>query len=329
MAEKSKLQKTLEEISKKFKDESIRILGDEIIPTMDVISTGSLSIDKALGVGGLPKGRIIEIFGPESSGKTTVCLHVIAQAQKKLPEKACAIIDTEHALDMNYAKNLGVDVEKLVLSQPDYGEQALGVCEALIESDEFSVIVIDSVAALTPKAEIDGEMGTAVIGLHARLMSQALRKLTAKVASSKTILIFTNQLREKIGVMFGSPEVTTGGKALKFYASIRLDIRRKDQIKNGEDVIGNLTKVKIVKNKVAPPFKEALFNIIYNEGISSIDEIIDFSIENKSIVKAGAWYKLNDEKFQGLSNVKDYIKNNPNVFEDLKKKIYGEANIPT
>jgi recombination protein RecA len=272
----------LEQIQKEHGKGAIMKLGDKPIQKIAAISTGSISLDAALGIGGVPRGRIMEIYGPESSGKTTICLHIIAEAQKT--GGLAAFIDTEHALDTGYAKKLGVDVNNLLISQPEYGEQALEICETLVRSNSLDVIVVDSVAALTPRAEIEGEMGDSVMGMQARLMSQALRKLTAAVSKSNVVLIFTNQLREKIGVMFGSPETTTGGKALKFYASIRMDIRRIAAIKDGTETVGNRTKVKIVKNKVAPPFREVEFDIMYNEGISKIGDLIDLAVE-KEIIK--------------------------------------------
>lgn len=321
MADKTLID-LLKQIEKDHGENSILLLNDDYIsPIIESISTGSIKIDRILGVEGLPKGRIIEIYGPESSGKTTLCLQVIASAQKLTDGKYCAIIDAEHALDMMYAEKLGVKTKDLVLSQPECGEQALNICEDLIKSGKFSVIVVDSVAALTPKAEIEGEMGDINMGLHARLMSQAMRKLTSLVSRSGTTLIFTNQLRDKIGVMFGSPETTTGGKALKFYASVRIDMRRLKQIKDGDNVIGNIIKVKIVKNKVAPPYKETETEIIYNEGISIINEIIDIAVETGIIKKGGAWYSYNEIKLQGKDAFKNYLRTNADVLEELDKVV--------
>jgi len=286
----------------------------------EVISTGSIALDSALGIGGLPKGRIVEIYGPESSGKTTIAIHVIAEAQKK--GGMCAIIDAEHAFDSSYAQKLGVNVDSLLISQPDYGEQALEIADRLILSGALDVVVIDSVAALVPKSELEGEMGDSKMGLHARLMSQALRKLTATIAKTNTICIFINQLREKIGVMFGNPETTTGGNALKFYASVRLDIRRTQQVKDGDEAIGNHVKVKVVKNKVAPPFRAAEFDIIFGEGISKAGEIIDMGTELGIINKSGSWYSYNDDKLgQGRESVKQLMLDNPELAADIEAKI--------
>jgi len=322
MAESEKLrslQIAIEQIEKSHGKGSIMKLGDGVIAKIDSITTGSISLDNALGVGGIPRGRIIEIYGPESSGKTTVCLHVIAEAQKK--GGIAAFIDTEHALDTGYAKKLGVDVENLLISQPEYGEQALEIVETLVRSNALDVIVVDSVAALTPRAEIEGEMGDSHMGLQARLMSQALRKLTGAVSRSNLSLIFTNQLRDKIGVMFGSPETTTGGKALKFYASVRLDIRRIAQIKDGSNVIGNRTKVKVVKNKVAPPFKEVEFDIIYNEGISKIGDLVDMAVNMGIIQKAGAWFGYEGQRMQGREGVKTVLTENPDLMKKLNHDV--------
>jgi recombination protein RecA len=286
----------------------------------EVISTGSIALDSALGIGGLPKGRIVEIYGPESSGKTTIAIHVIAEAHKK--GGMCAIIDAEHAFDSSYAQKLGVNVDSLLISQPDYGEQALEIADRLILSGALDVVVIDSVAALVPKSELEGEMGDSKMGLHARLMSQALRKLTATIAKTNTICIFINQLREKIGVMFGNPETTTGGNALKFYASVRLDIRRTQQVKDGDEAIGNHVKVKVVKNKVAPPFRAAEFDIIFGEGISKAGEIIDMGTELGIINKSGSWYSYNDDKLgQGRESVKQLMLDNPELAADIEAKI--------
>ncbi|HMQ69337.1 MAG TPA: recombinase RecA [Ignavibacteria bacterium] len=309
----------LEQIQKEHGKGAIMKLGDKPIVKIASISTGSISLDAALGIGGVPRGRIMEIYGPESSGKTTVCLHIIAEAQKA--GGLAAFIDTEHALDTGYAQKLGVDVNNLLISQPEYGEQALEICETLVRSNSLDVIVVDSVAALTPRAEIEGEMGDSVMGMQARLMSQALRKLTAAVSKSNVVLIFTNQLREKIGVMFGSPETTTGGKALKFYASIRMDIRRIAAIKDGTDVIGNRTKVKIVKNKVAPPFKEVEFDIIYNEGISKLGDLVDLAVNKDIIKKAGAWFSYGENRMQGRDGVKKFLTED----RESLKKLYKEV----
>lgn len=291
--------------------------------SIDTISTGALGLDIALGVGGLPRGRIIEIYGPESSGKTTVALHVIAEAQKAGGE--AAFIDAEHALDPVYAKALGVNIENLIVSQPDTGEQALEIAEALVRSGAIDVIVIDSVAALVPKAEIDGEMGDSHIGLQARLMSQALRKLSGVISKSRTVAIFINQLREKVGVMFGNPEVTPGGRALKFYSSVRLDVRRVETLKEAGEPIGNRTKVKIVKNKVAPPFKEAEFDIIYGEGISKEGNILDVAVQLDIVKKSGAWFSYNDQRLgQGRENVKKFIKENPEIYHEIESRIRAQ-----
>jgi recombination protein RecA len=313
------LQIAIEQIEKSHGKGSIMKLGDGVIAKIDAISTSSISLDAALGVGGVPRGRITEIYGPESSGKTTLCLHIIAEAQKN--GGLAAFIDTEHALDTNYAKKLGVDIENLLISQPEYGEQALEICETLVRSNALDVIVVDSVAALTPRAEIEGEMGDSHMGLQARLMSQALRKLTAAVSKSNLALIFTNQLREKIGVMFGSPETTTGGKALKFYASVRLDVRRIAQIKDGTNVIGNRTKVKVVKNKVAPPFKEVEFDIMYNEGISKLGDLIDVAVDMEIIKKSGAWFSYNEQRMQGREGVKNALLENPALLKKLEFEV--------
>jgi len=322
MAENEKLrslQIAIDQIEKAHGKGSIMKLGDGVITKIDAISTSSISLDAALGVGGIPRGRITEIYGPESSGKTTVCLHVIAEAQKK--GGLAAFIDTEHAMDTGYAKKLGVDIENLLVSQPEYGEQALEIVETLVRSNALDVIVIDSVAALTPRAEIEGEMGDSHMGLQARLMSQALRKLTSAVSKSNISLIFTNQLREKIGVMFGNPETTTGGKALKFYASVRLDIRRIAQIKDGTNVIGNRTKVKVVKNKCAPPFREVEFDIVYNEGISKIGDLIDTAVNLEIVQKAGAWFSYQGQRMQGREGVKNLLNENPELMKQLNKEV--------
>lgn len=309
----------LEQIQKEHGKGAIMKLGDKPVQKIASISTGSISLDAALGIGGVPRGRIMEIFGPESSGKTTVSLHIIAEAQKN--GGLAAFIDTEHALDTSYAQKLGVDVNNLLISQPEYGEQALEICETLVRSNSLDVIVVDSVAALTPRAEIEGEMGDSVMGMQARLMSQALRKLTAAVSKSNVVLIFTNQLREKIGVMFGNPETTTGGKALKFYASVRMDIRRIAAIKEGTDVIGNRTKVKIVKNKVAPPFKEVEFDIMYNEGISKLGDLVDLAVNKEIIKKSGAWFSYGESRMQGRDGVKKLLQED----RDTLRKLYSEV----
>ncbi len=320
-AEKLKaLQMTIERLDKSFGKGTVMRLGDTAIEPIEVISTGSVTIDLALGVGGLPKGRIIEIFGPESSGKTTLAIHAIAQVQKK--GGIAAIIDAEHAFDRSYAEALGVDTEQLLMSQPDNGEQALEIADNLISSGAVDLLVIDSVAALTPKAEIEGEMGDSKMGLHARLMSQALRKLTATISRSGCCVIFINQLRDKIGVMFGNPETTTGGNALKFYASVRIDIRKSGQLKEGEEVIGSRTKVKIVKNKVAPPFRKAEFDIIYGKGISKTGEIIDLGVELNVIKKSGSWFAYGDTKLgQGRDAVKQMLDDNVELADELEVKI--------
>ena len=319
------LDSVLADIEKQFGKGSIMRLGDSSHLNIEVTPTGSLALDIALGVGGYPKGRIIEIYGPESSGKTTFALHAIAEVQKR--GGRAAFIDAEHALDPVYAKNLGVDINELLLSQPDTGEQALEICEALVRSEVVNIIVIDSVAALVPQAEIEGEMGDNHIGLQARLMSQALRKLSGSINKTKTTAIFINQLREKVGVLFGNPETTPGGRALKFYASIRLDVRRAEQIKDGERIIGNRTNVKVVKNKVAPPFKSASVDIMYGEGISKDGELIDLAVDINIIEKSGAWYSYNGEKIgQGKENVKIFLKNNPDIREKIEKQIREHFN---
>lgn len=314
------LQLTLDKLDKTYGKGTVMKMGDKAIEEVETISSGSLGIDLALGVGGYPKGRVIEIYGPESSGKTTLTLHAIAESQKA--GGIAAFIDAEHAFDRNYAEKLGVDIENLIISQPDNGEQALEIAENLIRSGAIDIVVIDSVAALTPKSEIEGEMGDSKMGLHARLMSQALRKLTGTISKTNCTVFFINQLRDKIGVMFGSPETTTGGNALKFYASVRLDIRRSTQIKDGDNVIGNRTKVKIVKNKVAPPFKVAEFDIMYGEGISKTGEILDLAVEFEIIKKAGSWFSYGETKLgQGRDAVKSLIKDNPELADELEEKI--------
>ncbi|MFT3909678.1 MAG: recombinase RecA [Ferruginibacter sp.] len=320
-AEKFKaLKLTMDKIDKDYGKGSVMMMSDKGIIEQEVISTGSIGLDVALGIGGLPKGRVIEVYGPESSGKTTLAIHVIAEAQKK--GGMCAIIDAEHAFDSSYAQKLGVDIDNLLISQPDYGEQALEIADRLILSGALDVVVIDSVAALVPKSELEGEMGDSKMGLHARLMSQALRKLTATISKTNSCCIFINQLREKIGVMFGNPETTTGGNALKFYASVRLDIRRQAQIKDGEEVIGNHVKVKVVKNKVAPPFRQAEFDIIYGEGISKAGEIIDMGVELGIVQKSGSWFSYNADKLgQGREAVKQLMIDNPELAAEIEAKI--------
>lgn len=317
------LDDSISTIEKAYGKGSIMKLGDGVIAPVEAISTGSLSLDYALGIGGVPRGRIVEIYGPESSGKTTVCLHVIAEAQKA--GGLAAFIDAEHALDVQYARRLNVDVNNLLISQPDYGEQALDIVDTLIRSNALDVIVIDSVAALVPKAEIEGEMGDAHMAMQARLMSQALRKLTGAISRSNTTVIFTNQLRSKIGVMFGNPETTTGGNALKFYASVRLDIRRIAAIKEGNDVIGNRTKVKVVKSKVAPPFREVEFDILYNEGISKTGDALDLAVNNNIVKKSGAWFTYGDDRFQGREQFRQKLIENPELYDrlvqDVKQKL--------
>ncbi|MDD5571943.1 MAG: recombinase RecA [Bacteroidales bacterium] len=314
------LNLTIDKLEKTYGKGTIMKLGDNAIEAVEVISTGSLSLDVALGVGGLPKGRVVEIYGPESSGKTTLALHAIAESQKK--GGIAAFIDAEHAFDRLYGQKLGVDVENLLISQPDNGEQALEIADNLIRSGAIDILVIDSVAALTPKSEIEGEMGDSKMGLHARLMSQALRKLTATISRTKCCLIFINQLREKIGIVFGNPETTTGGNALKFYASIRLDIRRTGQIKEGETAVGNRVRVKVVKNKVAPPFRTAEFDIIFGEGISKVGEIIDIGVDNNIIKKSGSWFSYKDTKLgQGRDAVKQIMNDNVELAEEIEGKI--------
>jgi recombination protein RecA len=328
-SEKAKaLAAALSQIEKQFGKGSIMKLGEgEVIEDIEVVSTGSLGLDIALGVGGLPRGRVVEIYGPESSGKTTLTLQVIAEMQKL--GGTCAFIDAEHALDAQYAQKLGVNLQELLISQPDTGEQALEIVDALVRSASVDLVVIDSVAALTPKAELEGEMGDSLPGLQARLMSQALRKLTATIKKTNTMVIFINQIRMKIGVMFGSPETTTGGNALKFYASVRLDIRRIGSIKKGEEVIGNETKVKVVKNKVAPPFKTAEFDILYGQGISREGEVIDMGVENKILEKSGAWYAYKGEKIgQGKDNAREFLKENTDVAIEIENRVREAVGIP-
>ena len=317
---KAALETALAQIEKQFGKGAVMKLGTNVAMQVDAISTGSLGLDLALGIGGLPRGRIIEVYGPESSGKTTLALHVLAEAQKLGGE--VAFIDVEHALDPTYARALGVDIDSLLVSQPDTGEQAMEICEALVRSGAIDAIVVDSVAAMVPKAEIEGEMGDSVMGLQARLMSQALRKLTGTISKTNTCCIFINQLRDKIGVMFGNPETTTGGNALKFYSSVRLDIRRVGQIKDGEEIYGNHTRVKVVKNKVAPPFKKAEFDIMYGEGISRSGEIVDLGVEYNVIKKSGSWFSYGESKLgQGRETVKQLVMDNPELAEELTQKI--------
>ena len=320
-AKNKALETALSQIERSFGKGSIMKLGtDGVVVEIEPISTGSLGLDLALGIGGFPKGRVIEIYGPESSGKTTLALHTIAEAQKK--GGVCAFVDAEHALDPSYAKKLGVNIEELLISQPDTGEQALEIADTLVRTGAVSVLVIDSVAALTPRAELEGDMGDSLPGLQARLMSQALRKLTGSIARSNTMVIFINQIRMKIGVMFGSPETTTGGNALKFYASVRIDIRRVTQIKEKDEVIGHETRCKVVKNKVAPPFKQVEFDIMYGEGISKAGELIDLGVKIGIIDKAGSWYAYGDERLgQGKENARQFLKNNSDIADDIEQKI--------
>ena len=314
------LQVTIDKLEKTYGKGTIMKLGDNVIEPVEAISTGSVSLDHALGIGGLPKGRVVEIFGPESSGKTTLSIHAIAEAQRK--GGIAAFVDAEHAFDRNYAHKLGVDIENLLISQPDNGEQALEIADNLIRSGAIDILVIDSVAALTPKSEIEGEMGDSKMGLQARLMSQALRKLTATISRTRCCCIFINQLREKIGVMFGNPETTTGGNALKFYSSVRLDIRRIGQIKEGDNIVGNRTRVKVVKNKLAPPFRMAEFDIMYGEGVSKVGEIVDLGVDKGIIKKSGSWFSYNDSKLaQGRDAVKQVLLDNPELSEEIEKKL--------
>ena len=327
--EKNKaLEQAVKEIEKQFGKGSIMRLGDKVMEKMEVIPTGSVQLDIALGVGGYPKGRIIEIYGPESSGKTTFALHAIAEAQKQ--GGVAAFIDAEHALDPRYAHALGVDVDNLIVSQPDTGEQALEIADTLIRSGAIAIVVVDSVAALVPKAEIDGDMGDSHIGIQARLMSQAMRKLSGAISKSNTVAIFINQIREKVGVMFGSPETTSGGRALKFYASVRLDIRRVEQIKKGDQPIGNLTRIKVVKNKVAPPFRSCDVDLIYGKGVCREAEILDMAVKFDIIEKSGSWFSYKDEKLgQGRENIKDYLAQNPNLMQEILEQIYAKYNEPS
>lgn len=327
MEKKRALDMAIAQIEKQFGKGSIMQLGGDIKLNVESISTGSIALDVALGIGGVPRGRITEIFGPESSGKTTASLHMIAETQKN--GGTAAFIDAEHALDPIYAKNLGVDTENLIVSQPDTGEQALEITEALVRSGAVDIIVIDSVAALVPKAEIEGEMGDSHVGLQARLMSQALRKLAGSISKSRTIVVFINQLREKIGIMFGNPETTSGGRALKFYASVRLDIRRVDSIKQGNDIVGNRTRVRVVKNKVAPPFKQAEFDIMYGEGISKTGDILDIASDLDIVKRSGVWYSYGDHKLgQGRENAKQFFKENPEICLEIENKIRKHYDLP-
>ena len=321
------IENAMSQIEKQFGKGSIMKLGEHSTLNIDSISTGCLDLDIALGIGGVPRGRIIEIYGPESSGKTTVALHVAAEAQKL--GGAVAFVDAEHALDPSYARNLGVDTENLIVSQPDTGEQGLEIAEALVRSGAIDVLVVDSVAALVPRAEIEGEMGDSHVGLQARLMSQALRKLTGTINKSKCVVIFINQLREKVGVMFGNPETTTGGRALKFYSSIRLDVRRIDSIKQGDEIVGNRTRVKVMKNKVAPPFKQAEFDIMYNEGISRNGNIVDVGVKENIVQKSGAWFSYGDIRLgQGRENAKNYLKEYPEIALEIENKIRAKYDLP-
>jgi len=327
MDKQKALEAALSQIERNFGKGSIMRLGkNDKLVEVEAISTGSLGLDIALGIGGLPRGRVIEIFGPESSGKTTLALHVIAEAQKK--GGACGFVDAEHALDPIYARKLGINLEELIISQPDAGEQALEITDTLVRSGAIDVIVVDSVAALTPKAEIEGEMGDVLPGMQARLMSQALRKLTGSISKSRCLVIFINQIRMKIGVMFGNPETTTGGNALKFYSSVRLDIRRTGQIKERDEVVGNQTRVKVVKNKVAPPFKQVEFDIMYGEGISKTGELVDLGVKANIVEKSGSWYSYDSQRIgQGRENAKAYLKNNPQVAEAIEREIRANAGL--
>ena len=319
-AKKDALATALAQIEKQFGKGAVMKLGDNAAMQVDAISTGSIGLDLALGVGGVPRGRIIEVYGPESSGKTTLALHVLAEAQKKGGD--VAFIDVEHALDPVYAEALGVDINNLLVSQPDTGEQAMEICEALVRSGAIDAIVVDSVAAMVPRAEIEGEMGDSHVGLQARLMSQAMRKLTSVIGKTNTVCVFINQLREKVGVMYGNPEVTTGGRALKFYASVRIDVRRIETLKNGSEMIGNRTRAKVVKNKMAPPFREAEFDIMYGEGISLIGELIDLGVKLGLVQKSGSWYSMGETRIgQGRDAAKQYLKNNPEIADNLEAEI--------
>jgi recombination protein RecA len=321
------IETAMGQIEKQFGKGSIMKLGEDSKLNIDSISTGCLDLDIALGIGGVPRGRIIEIYGPESSGKTTVALHVVAESQRV--NGAAAFIDVEHALDPSYAKALGVDIENLIVSQPDTGEEALEIAEALVRSNAIDIIVVDSVAALVPRAEIEGEMGDSHVGLQARLMSQALRKLAGAIDKSKCVVLFINQLREKVGVMFGNPEVTPGGRALKFYASVRMDVRRIDSIKVGDEILGNRTRIKITKNKVAPPFKHAEFDIMYNEGISKSGNILDVGVKEEIVQKSGAWFSYNETRLgQGRETAKKFLKDNPSLMLEIENKIREKYNLP-
>jgi recombination protein RecA len=320
---KKALETAMSQIERTFGKGSIMRLGESAHMNVEAISTGSLTLDMALGIGGVPKGRIIEIYGPESSGKTTLALHILASAQKAGGE--VAFVDAEHALDPVYARALGVDIDNLLISQPDTGEQALEITEALVRSGAVDAIVVDSVAALVPRAEIEAEMGDSVVGLHARLMSQALRKLAGSISKTNCVVVFINQLREKIGVMYGNPETTTGGRALKFYASVRLDVRRVEAVKNGSEVVGNHTRVRVTKNKVAPPFREAEFDIIYGEGISRMSEIVDIGVSLGLIEKSGSWFTINGERLQGKDSVKDYLKTHQDIADAMQEEIMKRA----
>ncbi len=320
---KKALETALAQIEKNYGKGAIMRLGDDIPVNVEAISTGSLSLDLALGIGGVPRGRIVEIFGPESSGKTTLALHILASAQKSGGE--VAFIDVEHALEPAYAKALGVNIDELLISQPDTGEQALEITEALVRSGALDVVVVDSVAALLPRSELEGDMGDSSVGVVARLMSQALRKLAGTISKTQTIVVFINQLREKIGVMYGNPETTPGGRALKYFSSVRIDVRRIESLKNGSELYGNRTRAKVIKNKVAPPFKEAEFDIIYGEGISKLGEIVDMGIKLELIDKAGAWFTVNETRVQGKEAVKQYLKDNPEVCDELERKIRENA----
>ncbi len=328
MSEKEKaLETALSQIERQFGKGTIMRLGEESRVPVEVVSTGSLALDSALGVGGYPRGRVIEIYGPESSGKTTLALHAVAEAQRM--GGTCAFIDAEHALDVNYAEKLGVNIEELLISQPDSGEQALEIVDMLTRSGAIDMIVVDSVAALTPKAELEGDMGDSHMGLQARLMSQALRKLTSSISRSKTMVIFINQIRMKIGVMFGNPETTTGGNALKFYASVRLDVRRIGAVKKGDEVIGNETRVKVVKNKVSPPFKTAEFTIMYGEGVSHAGEVLDLGVNYDLVKKSGAWYAVGNERIgQGRDNAIEYLKQHPELLTDIEAQVREKLGIP-
>ena len=320
------LDLAVQQIEKNFGKGSIMRMGDGVITQVETIPTGSISLDAALGIGGIPRGRIIEIYGPESSGKTTVCLHVVAEAQRR--GGMAAFIDAEHALDVGYARKIGVDVNNLLVSQPEYGEQALEICETLVRSNAVDIIIIDSVAALVPRAEIEGEMGDPTMGTQARLMSQALRKLTSAISKSKTTVIFTNQLRQKIGIMFGNPETTTGGNALKFYASIRMDIRRKDVLKEAGNIIGNRVRVKVVKNKMAPPFRETEFDILYNEGISKIGDLLDVGVEAGVVQKSGSWFSYGEERLgQGREGVRKFLKETPDILQRIEEDVKSSLGI--